>query len=93
MREKRKMLEDLFISSIEQHNPNGAAILPDLINEISQDISAAVGPINIATAPFVIALLGAYADSIKSEYPGIDTIVSQIKEAPLYQCKVVLPHG
>lgn len=93
MNEKRVKIEKEIESSIVGHDERGAGLIPEYINEISKDISMAIGSVNPLSAPFLIALLEVYAETIKLEYPDIDKLVAEIKTRPMYQCKAVLPRG
>lgn len=92
MTEKRKMLQNLLSKSFETHNPIGEMYIGPFMQEVSNSISEAIFPVNKISAPFIVAMLEKYAESIKNEYSGIDMLVKEIKEIPCTDIKVVIPH-
>lgn len=51
-------------------------------NSLSQDISLAIGAVDDISAPFVIAVLEAYAQSVRRLYPDSSTVAEWLKELP-----------
>lgn len=57
-------------------------VFAEVLMDYAEKVSAAIQPLSLETAPFVVAVLRNYADEVEKLHPGVKGVAEALMRAP-----------